>query len=226
MVDAPGSAVARGGVRCGIQIVAAGAIRQRLVFRQESGRNGVDAGLRNPVVRKRIAGAGSLIQAERVENRDLAGEVAAPRGGVGHRARPGIPGLLPQPFIDPVEEGVLQFGNAAAQRSAELVLAEDGPRPCPVVEVIVGVAELVTPVLERASVEVLSARFGHHVDGAAARLRELRRREGRLDVEFPHRIQGRIDRDGKRVSVRIVGAVQQKRIHGGAAAVDGRVQGH
>ena len=68
------------------------------------------------------------------------------------------------------------------------------------------------------------ARLGDDVDGAAARLRELRGRERGLGVEFLHRFHGRIDGDGERVAVGVVGAVEEEGVLGGARAVDGRIE--
>ena len=156
----------------------------------------------------------------------LAGEVAGARSRVRHDAQTGSAALLPDPVEDAVEERALRGRQRSAERSAELVLTEDRARQRRVLEVVAGVAELVAKILEGAAVEVPRARLRHHVDRAAARLRELRRRERRLNAELLYGLDRRVNGDREGVSVGVVRAVEQKRVLRGARAVDRRIQRH
>ena len=145
---------------------------------------------------------------------------------VGHQAQRRITGLLAQPFVDAVEEGIFQLRNRPAQRRSKFVLAVNQARQGGVFEVVAPIGGLIVEVFEGAAVQLLGARFGDHHDGAATRLRELRGRLRRLNMKLLHRIHGRIYGDGESVAVGIVGSVQQECVHHGAAAVDGRIERH
>src|ERR1039457_3374685 len=106
----------------------------------------------------------------------------------------------------------------ASERTAVLVLPELRPRQRGGVKEAARVGCFVAQELKRVAVEGTAAGFGDDVDNAAARLRELRRPQRRLDTKLLHGLDGGNDRDSENVSIRVVRSVEEERVHGGTRA--------
>ena len=121
------------------------------------------------------------------------------------------------------EEEDLVLDDRPAYRAAKLVPAE---RRHPAVlgglrsgvvqtlaERIAGFENVVLQELKQRSVKLVRARLRLHLNHRSAGLRELRIVIGRGELEFLHRVDGRIDHDDAQHRVVIVGAVDHEIIH-------------
>src|SRR5580704_15110184 len=94
----------------------------------------------------------------------------------------GTGGAAAQPFIRRKEIGGM--GQRAAQCRSVLVLPEDPARQSGHVKKTAGISCLISQELERVSVKLRAARFGHDIDHRATGLREFRRGERGLNPKL------------------------------------------